>query len=139
MGRVVTRVPGESWRSAALALVRELVARGLVAEVWGHGAVRVRNPAGEPDPDDRLGRVLAPGLEQEVLCRPRGGVLWWWWVWSGATRSSPQELEPLCPAADVVTAARRIARVLAAPFADAPASSASPGPAGPVASSGGSG
>lgn len=134
MGRVVARLPlDESWRSAALALVEALEVRGLVAGMWEHGAVRARNPAGEPDPGERLGRALTPGLRQEVLCRPRDGVLWWLWVWSGATRSSPQELEPLCPVTDVVTAADRIARVLAAPFADAPTSSASS--SGPSASS----
>lgn len=118
VGRVVNRVPlGESWRSSALALVAGLEARGLVAEVWGHGAVRARNPAGEPDAGDPRGQGFAPGLRQEVLCRPRDGVLWWWWVWSGVTRSSPPELEPLCPVEDTVTAADRIARVLAVPFA----------------------
>ena len=122
---VVARVAlGESWRQAALALVEALRARGLVAEVWGHGAVRVRNPAGEPDSDDPRGQAFAPGLRQEVLCRPRGGVLWWWWVWSGVTRSSPPDLEPLCPVTEVTLAADRIARVLAVPFAGAPASGA---------------
>ena len=118
MGRVVSRVPlAESWRGAALALVAALEARGLVAGVWGHGAVRVRNPAGEPDADDPQGQVFAPGLRQEVLCRPRDGVLWWLWVWSGPTRSSAPELEPLCPVSDTATAADRIARVLAVPGA----------------------
>lgn len=126
MGEVVARVAlGEPWRQAALALVEALQARALVAEVWGHGAVRVRNPAGEPDTDDPRGQAFAPGLRQEVLCRPQAGVLWWWWVWSGATRSSPPDLEPLCPVTEVTLAADRIARVLAVPFAGAPASDGS--------------
>ncbi|GAA0562715.1 hypothetical protein GCM10009546_26170 [Actinomadura livida] len=131
VGRVVARVAlGESWRSGALALVDALEARGLVAEVWGHGAVRVRNPAGEPDTDDPQGQVFAPGLRQEVLCRPREGVLWWLWVWSGPTPSSPVELEPLCPVADTATAADRIARVLAVPFAGPSSASVSSGGCG---------
>ncbi|MFG2091172.1 hypothetical protein [Spirillospora sp. NPDC048824] len=121
---MVNRVPlGESWRASALALVAALEARGLVAEVWGHGAVRARNPAGEPDPDDPRGQGFAPGLRQEVLCRPRDGGLWWLWVWSGVTRSSPVELEPLCPIEETTMAADRIARVLAVPFAGAAGSS----------------
>jgi hypothetical protein len=104
-----------------LALIAELERRGLVGKAWGHGAVRVYNPAGEPDGGDPLGRALGPGMRQEVLCRRRDGVLWWWWAWSGPTRTSPPELEPLCPVADAVTAVERIARVLAVPFADSPA------------------
>ncbi|MGP4024190.1 hypothetical protein [Actinomadura sp. 3N407] len=114
---------GVSWRASALALVDALEARGLVAEVWGHGAVRVRNPAGEPDTDDPQGQAFAPGLRQEVLCRHHQGVLWWLWVWSGPTRDAVPELEPLCPVEDTVTAAEALARVLAVPFAGAPGSS----------------
>ncbi|MFB4308738.1 hypothetical protein [Actinomadura sp. GTD37] len=113
-------MPDSAWRPAALALVEALTGRGLVAQVWGHGAVRVRNPAGEPDTDDLRGQAFAPGLRQEVVCRRHDGELWWWWVWSGSSRKSPPELEPLCPVADTTTAADRIARVLAVPFASSP-------------------
>ena len=128
VGRVVSRVASDGpWRSAALALVAALEARGLEADVWGHGAVRARNPAGEPEADDPRGQAFAPGLRQEVLCRPREGVLWWLWVWSGPTRTSPPDLEPLCPVTEVATAADRIARVLAVPIASAPGSGSSDG------------
>lgn len=119
---VKPRTPDSAWRPAALALVEALTGHGLVAQVWGHGAVRARNPAGEPDGDDPRGQMLAPGLQQEVLCRRRDGELWWWWVWSGPSRKSPPELEPLCPVTETATAADRIARVLAVPFAGTPSS-----------------
>ncbi|RSN59572.1 hypothetical protein [Actinomadura sp. WAC 06369] len=99
--------------SAALALAKEVQARDLEVVAVRPGSVRVRNPAGEPDKDDPQGQAFSPGLRQEVVCRDRGGVLWWWWVWSGPTRDSCAELEPLCPVADVATAADRLARVLA--------------------------
>ncbi|WP_412519461.1 hypothetical protein K8Z49_15945 [Actinomadura madurae] len=98
----------------------ELERRGLVARVMGHGAVRVRNPAGEPVPGVAQGQGFGPGLGQEVVCRRRDGVLWWLWVWSGPTRQSPPELEPLCPVADAAVAVERITRVLAVPFASSP-------------------
>jgi hypothetical protein len=128
-----------AWRPAALGLAAELERRGLVAEVRGHGVVRVHNPAGEPDPGDPRGQVLAPGLGQEVVCRRRDGVLWWCWVWPGPSRTSPPELELLCPVADIVTAVTRIARVLAVPFADPSPSSASSPSAASSASSGSAG
>ncbi|MEU5989230.1 hypothetical protein ABZ806_09640 [Spirillospora sp. NPDC047418] len=104
----------------------ELERLGLVAEVRASGVVRVRNPAGEPDPDDPQGQAFAPGLGQEVVCCRRDGVLWWWWVWPGPTRTSSPELEPLCPIADIVTAVARIARVVAVPFDGSPAPSSGP-------------
>ena len=105
------------WRSAAMALVADLERRGLAAEVMEHGAVRARNPAGEPDVGDPRARVL---LRQEVVCRTHRGALWWWWVWSGPDRRALSELEPLCPAANTAFAGERIARVLAVPFASSP-------------------
>lgn len=121
MGELVkSRTPDAAWRPAALALVEALTGRGLVASVRGHDAVRVRNPAGEPDPDDPQGQALAPGLRQEVVCRRYEGGLWWWWVWSGPTRTSPPELEPLCPVTDTTAAADRIAHVLDVPFTSSP-------------------
>jgi hypothetical protein len=107
--------PVEVWRAGASALVAALRQRGLVAE--GHPtewAVRARHPAAEAGGGDPRGRALSPGLRQEVRCR-RGadGGWWWYWVWSGATRHSEPELEPLCPLSAVETAADRIARVLA--------------------------
>ncbi|MFC5752177.1 hypothetical protein [Actinomadura rugatobispora] len=110
--------PRPAWQVAALALVAALEGRGLVAEAWGHGVVRARNPAGDPDTDDPRGQALSPRLQQEVVCRPLGGSLWWLWAWSGAERNSPAELEPLCPVSEVETAAERIARVLAVPFVE---------------------
>ncbi|MBO2459341.1 hypothetical protein [Actinomadura violacea] len=108
--------PDGSWRTAALALVKALKGRGLDVQVYEHGAVRVSNPAGEPDPEDPRGGLMHPGMRQEVLCRHHEGALWWLWVWTGPTRQSPPELEPLCPAAETDRAAERIARVLAVPF-----------------------
>lgn len=139
MGVSVRSRADGAWRPAALGLVAELERRGLVAEVRGHGVVRVHNPAGEPDPDDPRGQALAPGLRQEVVCRRRDGVLWWYWVWPEPTRNCPPELEPLCPVADIVTAVTRIARVLAVPFADSPPSSPSPASSGSSGSPGGCG
>ncbi|MDL4815992.1 hypothetical protein [Actinomadura opuntiae] len=110
-----------SWRAAALALVDALERRGLDAHVHGIGAVRVSNPAGDPDPNDPRGALMHPGMRQEMVCRHHEGALWWLWVWSGPTRQSPPELEPLCPLLDTDTAAERIARVLAVPFAGSPA------------------
>ncbi|WP_339156578.1 hypothetical protein [Actinomadura luteofluorescens] len=104
------------WRSAAMALVADLERRGLAAEVMDHGAVRARNPAGEPEVGDPRARALSPGLRQEVVCRPHRGGLWWW-MWSGPGRRAVSELEPLCPAANIAFAGERIARVLAVPFA----------------------
>ncbi|MER6815981.1 hypothetical protein ABT299_42505 [Spirillospora sp. NPDC000708] len=119
---VVSRQPlkDTAWRPAALALVDALKLRGLDAQVYGHGAVRASNPAGEPVPDDPCGALMHPGMRQEVLCRRHEGVLWWLWVWAGPTRQSPPELEPLCPLLETDTAANLIARVLAVPFASPP-------------------
>ncbi len=103
------------WRTEALALVADLNARGLNAVVCGHGAVRAMNPNGAPEPDNPEGQLLAVGLRQEVWCRPyppEEGALWWFWAWSGETRTSEPELEPLCPLADTRQAAERIAHVL---------------------------
>ncbi|MFV2179893.1 hypothetical protein ACFHW2_21320 [Actinomadura sp. LOL_016] len=119
-GRVIARELAEAWRPAALALVEEVTARGLVADVMGHGTVRVENPAGGPEEGNSLGQLMHPGLRQEIACRHRDGVLWWWWVWSGPTRRSPHELEPLCPISDVQTAADRLARVLAVSSVESP-------------------
>ncbi|GAA2162088.1 hypothetical protein [Actinomadura napierensis] len=107
-----------SWREPALALVAALEGRGLVATVAGHGAVRAENPAGQPEKDDPRGRALGPGLRQEVRCRHQDdGSLWWFWVWWAASGEAEPDTEPLCPIADTETAADRIARVLAAPYA----------------------
>ncbi|PKK12521.1 hypothetical protein [Thermomonospora sp. CIF 1] len=102
------------------ALVSALEARGLVGAVYRGGVVRVLNPAGEPDGGDPCG-LMSPGLRQEVRClrNPDDGALWWYWAWAGPTRQSPPDLEPLCPAADVETAADRIAKVLAVSSGDA--------------------
>ncbi|MFC5186678.1 hypothetical protein [Actinomadura harenae] len=114
-------VEAAAWAPAARALVVELAARGLVARVLGHGAVRARNPAGEPAPDDLVGAALSPGLNQEVWCRPDwpDRELWWFWAWSGPNRDDPPELEHLCPVSETGLAADAIARVLAVPFTNA--------------------
>ncbi|GAA0287127.1 hypothetical protein GCM10009527_098120 [Actinomadura nitritigenes] len=120
MGEVKARVPDGNWYPAARALVALLAARGLGAVVLAHGAVRVWNPAGEADASDKLGQAMSPGLRQELQCGRRAdGVLWWFWVWSGPTRQSPPDLEPLCPIGDAETAAARVDKVLAVPFAEA--------------------
>lgn len=112
------RPPGgnpREWRDAALALIAALDQRGLTAKPWGHAAVMAVNLAGEPAPDNALGQALSPGLRQEVRCHPHtpDHELWWHWVWSGPTRGSEPELEPLCPLWETELAADRIGRVLA--------------------------
>ncbi|MFC5187269.1 hypothetical protein [Actinomadura harenae] len=103
------------------ALVAELEARGLKIRVHGHGVVWVRNPAGDPAPDDKLGALMAPRLNQEVWCRPNGGDhALWWWAWAAPERNQPPDLEPLCPVDEPRRAADAIAHVLAVPFADVP-------------------
>lgn len=80
------------------------------------------NPALDGDGPGESGRggaggySVSPGLKQEVACLPNadsGNRLWWFWVWPGITKTSPPDLEPLCPAAGINTAAVAIARVLA--------------------------
>ena len=111
------RPPGSQreWRDAATALIAALDQRGLTAKPWGPSAVLAVNPHGEPAPDNPLGQAMSPGLRQEIRCRPHGpdGTLWWHWVWTGPTRKSEPELEPLCPLWDIEHAADRIRRVLA--------------------------
>lgn len=47
------------------------------------------------------------------MCGTAGdGRLMWFWQWSGPTRESPPEYEPLGPADDIGHAAEMIARVL---------------------------
>lgn len=112
-----SRSPGNQreWRDAASALIAALDSRGLVAKPWGQGAVMAVNREGEPAPDNDIGQAMSPGLRQEVRCSPHGpeGALWWHWVWSGPTRTSEPELEPLCPLWDTEHAADRIRFVLA--------------------------
>jgi hypothetical protein len=85
-----------------------------VGKVAAPGVVRAVNPVGEPDGKDPRERAMSPGMRQEVHCRknPEDRRLWWYWAWSGPLRSSPPELEPLCPAAEAERAADRIAKVL---------------------------
>jgi hypothetical protein len=74
----------------------------------------VSNPA--LDGDESAAYSVSPGLKQEVAClrhSARDNKLWWFWVWPGITKASPPDLEPLCPAASINTAAVAIARVLA--------------------------
>ncbi|GAA1834945.1 hypothetical protein [Actinomadura chokoriensis] len=108
--------------SAARALTAALKERGLAAAVRRHGVVWAFNPAGEPgaaggageSAGDGGGQVFGPGLRQEVRCAERpGGALWWFWVWWDGSAGSGPDLEPLCPAGEIETAAERIAAVLA--------------------------
>ncbi|MFI0409122.1 hypothetical protein [Actinomadura sp. 3N508] len=94
----------------------------MAATVRRQGVVGVFNPAGEPavgggagdSAGDGGGRALGPGLRQEVRCAERqGGALWWFWVWWDGSGQSCPDLEPLCPAGEIETAAERIAAVLA--------------------------
>lgn len=108
-------------QAEAVRLLRELTGaltvRGLAVrpepERWSLIAV---NEAAAPDnPRDPLAIAYGPArLVQRVQLGPdASGVLMWWWQWSGPTRDSGPEYEPLCPALEVDTAARRIANVLA--------------------------
>lgn len=77
-------------------------------------SLMVSNPA--LDGDGPAGYSVSPGLKQEVACLPNPGSdnrLWWFWVWPGITKAAPPDLEPLCPAGSINTAAVAIARVLA--------------------------
>ncbi|MEV5748037.1 hypothetical protein AB0L00_09480 [Actinoallomurus sp. NPDC052308] len=94
-------------------LADALTARGLRARVGQGARVLASNPAGEPPDDDHRAKVLSPGLRQTVVCGVgRDGRLMWFWQWSGPTRESPPEYEPLCAADDISHAADRIAYVL---------------------------
>ncbi|MFD0855371.1 hypothetical protein ACFQ07_24230, partial [Actinomadura adrarensis] len=86
------------WQGAVLPLLAALEGRGLIARTRDQGSVWVRNPAGDPDPDDPRAQALSPCLQQEVVCRLLGGAPWWLWAWAGTDRNSPADLEPLCPA-----------------------------------------
>jgi hypothetical protein len=77
----------------------------------------VRNPSvvGE----DSHGRAMSPGLSQQLLIRSyEGRGLIWCWVWP-AFRSAergaptpPPEVEPMCDARDIESAADRVAKVV---------------------------
>jgi len=96
-------------------LAAELMARGLATTTRVGHMVTARNRALDPPADDQRARLLSPGLIQPVVCGPHAdtGEIWWFWVWSGLTPDDPPEYEPLCPAEEIRTAARRIAAVLA--------------------------
>jgi hypothetical protein len=114
---------GNSQQDYAADLISALTKRGINATPTGRSAVVAKNIMAEPAGDDPRGQLMSPGLRQEVICRPRSdSALWWHWVWSGPDRNSPPEYEPLCPIEDVETAAARITRVLAVPFAESGAS-----------------
>lgn len=94
-------------------LATELAARGLRARALRGVCVEANNPVFDPPEDDRRATALNPGLKQTVMCGADGdGRLMWFWQWSGATRDSPPEYEPLCAADDIAQAADKIARVL---------------------------
>lgn len=61
-------------------------------------------------------QLRTTGLKQLIACRPQpadDGRLWFWWVWALAHDHLPVELQPLCPATQVATAATRVTAVLA--------------------------
>jgi hypothetical protein len=90
-----------------------LTARGLRARIARGAWVLASNPAGDPPDGDHRAKILNPGLRQTVMCGAGGdGGLMWFWQWSGPTRESPPEYEPLCAADDISQAADKIARVL---------------------------
>ncbi|GAA4634143.1 hypothetical protein GCM10023196_074510 [Actinoallomurus vinaceus] len=94
-------------------LADALTARGLRARVTRGAWVLASNPAGDPPDSDRHAKAINPGLRQTVMCGTGGdGRLMWFWQWSGPTRESPPEYEPLCAADDIAQAADKIARVL---------------------------
>lgn len=110
-----TTPAGVDARTSQLAerLVAALIARGLHARVLRGAWVLASNPAGDPPAGDHRAKVLSPGLRQTVMCGSGGdGRLMWFWQWSGPTRESPPEYEPLGPADDVAQATEMIARVL---------------------------
>jgi hypothetical protein len=92
-------------------LVDELKERGL--EVAAKlPALTATNPAARVD-------ALSPGLVQQVLLRfLEGRGFTWCWVWPGfrsAERGAPKpapDIEPMCPADDIVRAADLLANVL---------------------------
>jgi len=98
-----------------VALAEVLTARGFTVSVRAStgDVLSARNRAADARTGNPLGVVLSPGLVQTVACRPHAdGGLWWHWVWLERENDAP-EYEPLCPAAEVETAAERIGRVLA--------------------------
>jgi hypothetical protein len=97
------------------ALGEELMRRGFAVITRAGHMISARNRAADPPPGDARARLMSRGLIQPVVCGPREGdqELWWFWVWSGPTRDAPPEYEALCPAAEIDTAAEKIARVLA--------------------------
>lgn len=110
-----------SQRAAASALAAALQEHGLAATVRRQGVVRASNPAEGPGTGraaddcagDKCERTFGPGLRQEVQCAERpGGALWWHWVWWDGPAGSGPDLEPLCPAGEIQTAAERITAVL---------------------------
>jgi len=105
---------------AIAALVAELEARGITAKPMSRNAVLATNPAGDATTSDPRGKAMNPGLSQEVVCLVHGPdhTLWWFWAWSGPTRDSAPDLEPLCPAQDPGHAAARIAHVLNLPHVE---------------------
>ncbi|TDC86760.1 hypothetical protein [Actinomadura sp. 7K507] len=111
-----------SQRAAASALAAALQERGLAATVRRQGVVGAFNPEGASGvgggagdcAGDECRQGFGPGLRQEVRCAERpGGALWWFWVWWDGPAGSGPDLEPLCPAGEIQTAAERIAAVLA--------------------------
>ncbi|GAB2866809.1 hypothetical protein GCM10022221_79280 [Actinocorallia aurea] len=95
-------------------LTRELISAGLTVRSRPEGGLIIRNLSSHSG--GLGGRELPYLLRQEVVCAPDdSGTPWWFWVWTGIDQSAPPDLEPMCPAANVVLAAERIGRVLALP------------------------
>jgi hypothetical protein len=109
-------------RAAYLAALAAALAEQRLNVSQGLSVLLAANPAASAD--DPRGQAMSPGLRQQVAClrRDDGRSRWWWfWTWPGPTADSPPDLEPLCPAEDIGTAAQAIARVLAVPGGKPPA------------------
>jgi hypothetical protein len=92
-------------------LAAALMAHGLKVRV-GKTALVAKNPAAS-DTDDPRGKILNPGLSQDVaLATHDDHTLHWYWCWTGPTRDAPLEMEYMCTAEDIDQAATKISGVL---------------------------
>jgi hypothetical protein len=115
---------GDAELSSLDALAAELCEKGLEALILRGGLLT----SADPQETNVAAKTMNHRMTQTVACR-RGtdGRLWWYWVWSGPTRDSAPDFEPLCPAQQIGLAATRIARVLSLrPTAATPYESSGP-------------
>lgn len=98
------------------ALTRSLTAQGFTVRPRPEGGLIVANVPSYSLRSDGPERPYL--LWQEVVCAPDSlGAPWWFWVWAGEERSGPQDVEPMCPAADLDQAVKKIGKVLSPPSA----------------------